>query len=433
MSAQRFWLEGARAPASVLGGAAPAANAEGLATFDLLVDAGKIAALGAGLAAQDLESPRLALGGAIVLPGFVDAHTHLDKGHTWPRAENVRRNFDDALASVKDDRERHWSAADVAARMEFALQCAYAHGTVALRTHIDSLGKQTGISWPLFAEARARWAGRIALQASPLFGIDALAVPGHLADIERNVEAHGSGVLGAVTFMVPELRASLDALFKLAMRKGWDLDFHADETNDPNEQTLVAIAETALRLRFEGKTLVGHCCSLTRQDPETRKRVIGKVAQARISVVSLPMCNMFLQDRGAGRTPEWRGITALHEFRSAGVNALIASDNTRDPFYAYGDLDMLEIWREGVRIGHLDAPFNEWAPSVFSRPAAAMGIDAGVLKVGAPADLIVTKARNHTELFSRPHNDRRVMRGGAFIDAKPPDYAMLDGLEGLRP
>ena len=35
---------------------------------------------------------------------------------------------------------------------------------------------------------------------------------------------------------------------------------------------------------------------------------------------------------------------------------MIASDNTRDPFYPYGDLDMMEVWREGVRILHLDYP-----------------------------------------------------------------------------
>ena len=38
--------------------------------------------------------------------------------------------------------------------MDFALRCAFAHGTGALRTHIDSIGKQTAISWRVFAEMR---------------------------------------------------------------------------------------------------------------------------------------------------------------------------------------------------------------------------------------------------------------------------------------
>ena len=82
------------------------------------------------------------------------------------------------------------------------------------------------------------------------------------------------------------------------------------------------------------------------------------------------MCNMFLQDRSAGRTPRWRGVTALHELKAAGVATMIASDNTRDPFYAYGDNDMLEVWREGVRILHLDYPYADWADAIVSGAGA---------------------------------------------------------------
>ena len=62
------------------------------------------------------------------------------------------------------------------------------------------------------------------------------------------------------------------------------------------------------------------------------------MAKAGISVVSLPMCNLYLQDRRTdGTTPRWRGVTLLHEMKARGIKVAIASDNTRDPFYAYGD------------------------------------------------------------------------------------------------
>ena len=82
------------------------------------------------------------------------------------------------------------------------------------------------------------------------------------------------------------------------------------------------------------------------QAPEDEARIIAKVKEAGIAVVSLPMCNMYLQDRAPGRTPRWRGVTPLHELKAAGVPVMIASDNTRDPFYAYGDLDLIEVLRE---------------------------------------------------------------------------------------
>ena len=371
------------------------------------------------------------MSGRIVLPLFVDVHTHLDKGHIWRRKRNRSGDFPSAVAATIEDRSANWSAADVAARMEFSLRCAYGHGTTAIRTHIDSVGPQTRISWPVLAEARERWRGRIDIQASPLFTIDHMADASHVADLEAMLDAHGSGILGAAIRMEPDLRDGLRILFELAERKGWELDFHVDESSDPAARSLKVIADIAIERRFARPILVGHCCSLALQEDDERQRTIDAVARAGLSVVSLPMCNMFLQDRQAGRTPRWRGVTALHELKRAGVDVVIASDNTRDPFYPYGDLDMMEVWREGVRILHLDYPFADWAEAVNSAPARAMGLDRGRLRPGGPADMILTQAREFTELLARPQSDRIVLRAGETSNATPPSYAELDGLEGL--
>jgi len=252
--------------------------------------------------------------------------------------------------------------------------------------------------------------------------------------VEDMVDAHGSKILGAVTYMIPRLQEALNILFALATRKGWDLDFHVDESPDPAATSLAAVAATALAHRFPGKILVGHCCSLARQDDDSVKRTIELVARAGLSVVSLPMCNLYLQDRQAGRTPRWRGVTALHELKAAGANVMIASDNTRDPFYAFGDLDMLEVWREGTRILHLDHPIEPWPPVVFAAPARAMGLENhGVLKIGAAADMILTRARSLNELLSRPQSDRTVLRQGKPATARAPDYSVLGDPIDLRP
>jgi cytosine deaminase len=430
--APRKALLHARIPGSLLGGKIGEADKEGFARVDLLIDKGRIGAIvpaGRGFPGADI--PSLALGGAIVLPLFVDAHTHLDKGHIWPRAANPDGTFGAALAAVAADRSAHWSAADVAARMEFGLCCAYAHGTRAIRTHIDSIGAQTAISWPVFAEARQRWRGRVDLQGAPLFLIDYAFDEAHMRAVEAMVDAHGSRLLGAVTTMIPRLGEALDILFRLAARKGYDLDFHVDETADPAAVSLGVIARAALDHRFAGRILVGHCCSLSLHGEDEMKRTIELVARAGLSVVSLPMCNLYLQDRRGAGTPRWRGVTALHELKEAGVNVMIASDNTRDPFYAYGDLDMMEVWREGARILHLDHPAGPWAPALFSAPAKAMGVEGGGLAVGDPADMILMRARSFTELFARPQQDRTVLRAGAPIDASLPSYAELDRLHRL--
>ena len=127
-----------------------------------------------------------------------------------------------------------------------------------------------------------------------------------------------------------------------------------DESDSPHARSLVRIADAALRHKFAGRIVAGHCCSLALAEDAERAATIEKVAEARIAVVSLPMCNMYLQDRKAGRTPRWRGVAPLHELAAAGVTVMVASDNTRDPFYAYGDLDLIEVYREATRILHFD-------------------------------------------------------------------------------
>jgi len=231
--------------------------------------------------------------------------------------------------------------------------------------------------------------------------------------------------------MVPELDQNLDILFRLAIDHGLDLDFHVDETQDPTSQSLRSIANAALRHRFAGQITVGHCCSLARQPEDEAKETIARVAEAGIAVVSLPMCNMYLQDRIAGRTPRSRGVTLLHELKRAGVQVAVSSDNTRDPFYAYGDLDALEVFREATRIAHFDHPFGDWPRTITATPAAVMGVDEGRIVKGGKADLVLFKARSWTELLSRPQNDRTVLRAGKAIDTTLPDYAELDEFLGV--
>ncbi|QBF30684.1 cytosine deaminase [Thalassococcus sp. S3] len=367
------------------------------------------------------------MNGAMAFPAFIDMHVHLDKGHIWGRAPNPDGTFTGAIETVGADRQAHWSAEDVRRRMEFSLRCAYAHGTRAVRTHLDSIPPQDDITWPVFRELRAAWAGRVDLQAACLIGCDGFSEDGafvHTADLV----AESGGVLGMVTYPVPDLRERLTGFFRMAEARGLSADFHVDETMDPEAESLRLIAEVALETGFARPVVVGHCCSLSTQDEARAMETLDLVARAGLHVVSLPLCNLYLQDRHAGRTPRGRGITLVHEMKERGINVSFASDNTRDPFYAYGDMDMLEVMREATRIGHLDHSAPDWSHAFLTNPARACGFDAPSLAVGAPADLVICKARSWTELFARPQADRIVLREGEPIDRTLPDYAELDDL-----
>ena len=89
---------------------------------------------------------------------------------------------------------------------------------------------------------------------------------------------------------------------------------------------------------------------------------------------------------------------------------------------------MLEVLREATRIGHLDHSRQDWVNAVLANPARACGFPAPSLAEGAPADLVIFRARSWTELFARPQSDRIVLRAGQAIDRTLPDYAELDPL-----
>lgn len=430
----RFLLREATIPAAVLGG--PVSGA--LVRRDILVADGKVEAVlpageadPAGVAIHDCD-------GGLVLPAFVDIHTHLDKGHIWPRRANPDGTWMNALLSVAADRVANWSAADVERRMDFALRCAYAHGTAAIRTHLDSVPPQHDITWNVFEATRERWKGRVELQAVSLVGPDHLLDMGVMRAVAARVKAAG-GVLGGAIADHPQTRRAMLNAVETAGEFGLDLDLHCDETGNPAADALPRLAEAVIETGYGGRVNTGHCCALALQDEATRLATIERVKEAGIAVTSLPMCNMYLQDRrneSGVTTPRWRGVTPLNELRAAGVAVAISSDNTRDPFYAYGDLDAFEVLREGSRILHFDHPAEEawlWARAVGADAAAIAGFDhRSLIAEGGLADLVLFRARDWTELMARPQADRIVLRAGAAIDTALPDYRELDDLMGVR-
>ncbi len=431
-----YRLLNAQIPLSVLKDPVPGAtpNPDNLVLLDLEIRAGVVTQLQpvGSLGPEGIPSVDLRRGQ--VWPCFVDIHTHLDKGHVWPRTRNPNGTFAAAAQAASKDWARMGQIytpeqfrEDVYRRFNFGLRCSYVHGSQAVRTHMDCTDPKTIANLDVFAQLKREWAGKLELQAVTLLDLEFFLTPEgeKLADKVAEV----GGILGGVTAMGPELDRQLDRVFTLAKERDLDLDFHTDETADPTAITLQHVAAAALRSQFPNQVVCGHCCSLAVQPPQVANKTMAMVRAAGIAVVSLPLCNLYLQDRHPGRTPRWRGVTLLQELKALGVPVMLASDNCRDPFYGFGDHDALEVFREATRILHLDTPYGDWPQAITTTPARVMGLpNRGQIGVGLPADLVLFKGRGFDELLSRPQHDRLVLRQGQPIDTTLPDYSELDDL-----
>jgi cytosine deaminase len=433
--AGRYWLRRARVLPGFLTAPLPAdaTDGDGAALTDILVSDGGIAAIELSGTSAPSETPSLDMAGRHLWPTMVDMHTHIDKGQIVGRIPASDISFARARQAVVADRAQHWNHDDIYRRMEFAVRCAYVHGTSAIRTHIDSYEGMAEASWQVFTELRDAWRNRVALQGVASVPIDVWGTDygRRLADLT----AASGGVLGGVTRssqqhhaqLLPNIDALLDDLLRLAIERGLDIDLHVDESSDPAAASLERVAQAVLRHKFRGRVVCGHCCSLSVQSDEMVQRTLAVCAEAGIAVASMAPVNLYFHDRAAGRTPRWRGITLIHELQAAGIPVAVASDNIRDPFHPFGDYDMLEVLKTSLYIGHLDQRLPH-APLFAGRtPADIIGVaPIGRLEAGAAARLILLNARSLSELLSRPQSDRIIIDRGRQVTDPLPDFAELD-------
>lgn len=482
----RYWLTHVRIPVATLPPVKKcdddesrkeehSTDAEGLVECHVCVAAGEIAEI---VIVDDDEkdapattrfermmtmTPVLNARGRILMPRWRDAHTHLTKTLVTPsRVVNVTGTMTEALRVEAETVEPRCSTDvdDVLRRMEFALRCALHHGTRVVRTHLDGCASDDprvrDVVYEAYDALRYKYRDDVVLQ-----GVANLWLPRWLEDEDfaashaDRAATHGGVVLGAYVGKPDDhddtVRA-FSALLKHAHRLRLDVDLHIDESDDPDCCALAPFCEALAAARagfgYAGRVVLGHACALSLQPTDRRIAICRDLAALRpLTVVVNPFTNLGLQDRRRAddddddvppRTPQWRGLTAVHELRAAGVPVAAATDNVRDHWYPYGDYDVLSVWSTFIQMGHLDtAPTaGHWADACTVAPARALGTtlnddddDGGLLAPGRPADVIVfPSARCLAELLARPQTDRLVLRRGRVMEYPLPDYDDLDDL-----
>jgi cytosine deaminase len=252
----------------------------------------------------------------------------------------------------------------------------------------------------------------VALVAAPTTG--AAGAPN--AALLREALRLGADLAGGAPHLDPDPPGAMQNCLDAAADAGVGVDLHTDETLDPAALGLEDLAKHVVASGFPHPVTASHCVSLGMQGPDVAARVADAVAEAGISIVTLPQTNLFLQGRAHTRAVP-RGLTAVRALLDAGVTVAGGGDNLRDPFNPMGRGDPMETASLLVTAGHL---LPEQAYSAVSAGArAAMGLSAvpaaGALVNGIAADLLAIRAGSLTEAVAAANPDRTVISAGRIV------------------
>jgi cytosine deaminase len=352
--------------------------------------------------------------GKLVLPGFIEAHIHLDKAFVADRAPELQRDGPTPQVLVAE-LKRAFTVEDIYQRARRAITYAIRHGCTAMRAHveIDAYVEMRGVE--AFLRLRDACAGVIELQ------LVAFAQEGIFHDtmtqgLLKEALQMGFPVLGGCPYMDRDQRQHIDWFFDTATAFNVPLDFHADSSDDPAMLTCDYIAAQTIAHGMQGRVTLGHLCTLDVLDPGHRADVIAQLQRARIHAISLPATELHVKARAdAQRT--WRGVTRIGELRDAGLNVAIATNNIVNPFTPYGHPDLLRqalIAAMAAHLGNLDqmAGLLEF---VTTNPARLLGLQNYGLAVGCQADLVVLDAASPVQAITEQVEKLWVLKAGRVV------------------
>ncbi|MFI5715698.1 amidohydrolase [Nocardia sp. NPDC051750] len=348
-------------------------------TADILIRGGRIESIGAGLSAPGIET--VELDGALVLPGFVDTHCHLDKtlwGGPWV-PNTGGRSLAGRIANGEGRRaELGIPNADYASNL---LATMVTGGTAYVRSHIDidpSVGL-AGVEAVRAAAARHSDRVDVELVAFPQGGL--MSRPG-VADLLAEALADGVEVVGGIdpAGFDGDPTGQLDVIFGLAERFGVKIDIHLHDPGNLGAWEFDLIIERTRATGLAGRVTISHAYAMGALPPDEQQRIAERLAEAGVAMVTCAV----------GDAP----VVPPRVMHAAGATLALGNDGIRDLWTPYGDGDMLR------RIGTVAFRDRLLADEEIELALAAgtfggakvLGLPDYGLRPGARADLLTVQA-----------------------------------------
>lgn len=372
------------------------------AALDVLIRDGHIAQLGAELSAPGVES--VDGGGAILLPGLVEAHTHLDKsllGLPW-YCNEVGPRLIDKIDNERENKKR--LGIDPQRQSERQAILSVAKGSTHIRSHVDvdTTHELAGIDG--VATTREKLAGLVDIEivAFPQSGM--LIRPGTLELMEAAM-ARGADVVGGLDpcAIDRDPKGHLDALFKLAQRHAKPLDIHLHEPAELGAFSMELIIERTRALGMQGQVTISHAFCLGMPNRDYVAELIDALAEAQVHIMTTG--------------PAARMAPPVKQLRAAGVVVCSGSDGIRDTWGPYGNADMLE---RAMMIGLANNLRRddelELALEICTHGGAqVMALQDYGLDVGDRADLLLVSGETLAEAVVSRDPRQLVVKGGQIV------------------
>ncbi len=351
------------------------------------------------------------LSGRTVLPAFAEPHAHLDKALLASRFPNPVGDLIGAIEVMRAG----WITIDeddVIDRATRVVRRLVAAGTTLIRSHADTNIDAGTTAIRGLTSVREAVKGicdlEVVAMANPLTGPEG---DDGKAVLDEAIEI-GCDVLGAVPYIEDSPEATVTHILHLAKETGLPVDLHMDEVLDASVDGLTGLAREVIRHGLEGRVTASHCVSHGLKPESEQRRIAEALAEAGISVVTLPRTNLFLQARGVAQAPP-RATAGIAALLDAGVNVAGGADNVQDPFFSIGRCDPLETAALLVAVCHQtpDRALEMITDSV-RRLTHRRSI---TFETGSPADFVAIDASSAREAIADQPPGRTVVHRGKVV------------------
>lgn len=338
------------------------------------------------------------LGGALILPGLVETHIHLDKACINDRCNLVEGTLTEAIEETSQAKAL-FTESDIYGRGAWVIERAIAQGTQFMRTHIE-LDPRIGLTgFNAIRQLQRDYAWGIELQLCVFPQEGLLNNPG-TEDLLRQALSDGAAILGGCPYTDTDSIAQIHRLFQIAQEFDCDLDFHLAFNLDAEDDTVQSVIDAVREFGWQNRVTVGHVTMLSTLAPDQLSYVARKLASEGISVTSLPSTDLYLMGRAYDRNVP-RGIAPLARIQQHGVTCSISTNNVGNPFTPYGDCSLIRqanLFANVCQLGTTQE-MNQCLDWITVDSAKILGLKHFGLEAGCPANFIVVDGPDRADVI----------------------------------